>query len=225
VARRRHVVRAPRLYVHVHLADRLHRVHQHLRTGVVCYLDHLGDRQPRPVVPRDGAETDQARALDRVLHVVCVQVAPVGLQHSALDAVALVCGRPRQHACRMLQVRSHHRVVRLPVERARDPIHAVRRALRERDVRRVGAEDGRRRLTRRVERITSDRVRPISGWSLVLLALLEPRRRLDHSARARPARAGVHVDRVVQRRDVRAQLLRLHRSHVTAVPLTWFDRR
>jgi hypothetical protein len=71
-------IRAPVLDTHRHLAGRLDGIHEHLCARVVGNLDDLPNRQPRPVVPRDGTQTDESCTLDGIFQRVDIEVPAFG---------------------------------------------------------------------------------------------------------------------------------------------------
>jgi len=91
-----------------------------------------------------------------------------GLEHANLDAVLALEALPRQDPRGVLEVGSNDDIVLVPVQRARDSVDPVGRALGERDLALFGTEqagDGRSRLVVALERCGIHPVRRGASYS------------------------------------------------------------
>jgi len=113
----------------------------------------------------------------------------------------------------VFEVRPDHPVALLPVERAGDAGDPVARALGERHLDRVAAEELGYPLPGPVELLPRVRVHPLPAGRLELVVLQTALGGVDDPSRAGATGAGVQVDGPVERRDVRSELRQVHARH------------
>ena len=141
-----------------------------------------------------------------------VDLAACGLDDADLDAGLAFEALPGEDPRGVFLVGPDDDVAGFEVHRGRHAADAVGRTLCERD-----------RLLRSVEVVGDDRSRLVEGVEhrlvrarfaegLVLVVFEFRLDGVDDPARARPARAGVEIDRPVERRDVGPQVCWIHHS-------------